>query len=144
MLAAHVLGAHVHDALEPEARAHGRGRDAVLAGARLGDDALLAEARREQDLAERVVDLVRARVVEVLALEDDSTAGRREALGLVERRRASDVARSEAVELFAKRRIGSRFDPAMLELVERGDQRLGHIAAAVLAVRGRRHRAAST
>src|SRR5262249_36998085 len=34
-LASHVLTPHVHDALEPEARADRRGRDAVLAGTRL-------------------------------------------------------------------------------------------------------------
>ena len=60
-LAPHVLGAHEDDALEPEARAGGRRRDAVLAGAGLGDDPRLAEPPREHDLAERVVDLVRAR-----------------------------------------------------------------------------------
>ena len=42
-LPAHVLAAHVDDAFEAEARAHGRRGDAVLAGARLGDDPPLAE-----------------------------------------------------------------------------------------------------
>ena len=69
LLPAHVLGAHVDDALEAEARADGRRGDAVLAGARLGDDPLLAEPAREHGLAERVVQLVRAGVEEVLALE---------------------------------------------------------------------------
>ena len=51
-------------------RAADRGRgDAVLARAGFGDDALLAHAPGEQDLAERVVDLVRAGVQEVFALE---------------------------------------------------------------------------
>ena len=76
LLAAHVLGAHVDDALEPEQRARGGGRDAVLAGAGLGDDPLLAHALGEQRLAERVVDLVRAGVEQVLALEVDRVAGR--------------------------------------------------------------------
>ena len=79
-LPAHVLGAHVDDALEPEPRAGGRRRDAVLSGARLGDDPPLPEPPREHDLAERVVDLVRAGVVQVLALEVEPPAGR-EALG---------------------------------------------------------------
>jgi hypothetical protein len=48
-----------------------RGGDAVLAGAGLGDDALLAHAPGQQDLAEHVVDLVRAGVVELVALEID-------------------------------------------------------------------------
>ena len=82
LLAAHVLLAHVDDALEPEARADGRGRDAVLPGAGLGDDAALAEPLREHDLAERVVELVRAGVQEVLALQVDALA-RREALASV-------------------------------------------------------------
>ncbi len=47
-----------------EAGAGGRGRDAVLAGAGFGDDALLAHATGEEDLTEHVVDLVRSGVVE--------------------------------------------------------------------------------
>ena len=68
-LAAHVDLAHVHDALHAEQRGRGRGGDAVLARAGLGDQARLAHAPRQQRLAEHVVDLVRARVVEVLALQ---------------------------------------------------------------------------
>ena len=70
-LPADVLGAHVDDRVEPEAGADGGARDAVLAGARLGHDPLLAEPLGEQRLADGVVDLVRAGVVEVLALEPD-------------------------------------------------------------------------
>src|SRR5207247_3296857 len=44
----------------------------VLAGARLGDHALLLHARGEQGLAQHVVDLVCARMAEVLALEPDA------------------------------------------------------------------------
>ena len=69
--------AHIDDAFEAEARAQRRGGDAVLAGAGLGDDALLAHAPRQQDLAEHVVDLVRAGVVELLALEIDLARRRR-------------------------------------------------------------------
>ena len=144
MLPAHVLGAHVDDALEPEARADGRGRNAVLAGARFGDDPSLAEPRREQDLPDRVVDLVRARVAEVFAFEDDAATLGREALRLVERRRAADVVLAEAIELRAERRVGDRLLPPALELVERRNERLRHVAPTVRAVRGRRHRAAST
>ena len=94
-LAAHVLGAHVDDALEAEARADGRGRDAVLAGAGLGDDPPLAEPPREHRLAERVVQLVRAGVQEVLALEVEALAGG-EALGERQRRRPAGVRRGRA------------------------------------------------
>ena len=71
LLALDVLGAHVDDARQAEQRAGSRGRDAVLAGARLGDDAGLAETPGQQRLAEGVVDLVGAGVREVLALEMD-------------------------------------------------------------------------
>jgi hypothetical protein len=67
-LAAHVLGPHVDDALEPHQRARRGRRHAVLAGAGLRDDPGLAHPPREQRLAERVVDLVGAGVEQVLAL----------------------------------------------------------------------------
>ena len=94
-LAPHVLAAHVDDALEPEVRADGRGRDAVLAGARLGDDPLLAEPPRDHRLTERVVDLVRAGVQQVLALQVDALVGR-EARGARERGRPARVGRAAA------------------------------------------------
>ena len=67
--APHVDRTHVHLAREAHDGARGRGRDTVLPGAGLGDDPCLAELLREQHLAERVVDLVSARVTEILALE---------------------------------------------------------------------------
>ena len=70
-LAAGVLLAHVDGAGQPHERRRGRRRDAVLAGAGLGDDPGLADPLGEQRLAQHVVDLVRAGVVEVLALEQD-------------------------------------------------------------------------
>ena len=141
-LAAHVLLAHVDDAVEPEARADGCGGDAVLAGARLGDDPVLAEPAREHRLAERVVELVRAGVEEVLALQVDALA-RREALRERERRRPARVRRREVPELRVEGVVGERVAPALLQLVERGDQRLRDVAAAVLAEVGHA-RAAST
>jgi hypothetical protein len=46
----------------------------VLARAGLGDDAALAHAPRQQRLAQAVVDLVRAGVQQVFALEPDARA----------------------------------------------------------------------
>jgi len=73
----------------------------VLARAGLGDDALLAHLLGEERLAHGVVDLVRAGVVEILALEVD-VAGAvvlGEALGEVQRVSAADVVLEDALEL---------------------------------------------
>src|SRR5665213_3697312 len=88
-----VLRAHVDDALHAEARGNGGRGDAVLARTRLRDHALLAKTPGEQRLAHAVVDLVRAGVVQVLALQPDLRAAelRRPALRVVDRRRATDV-----------------------------------------------------
>ena len=63
--------AHVDDAGQAEPGGSSGARDAVLTRAGLGDDALGAEPLGKQRLAHRVVDLVRAGVREVLALEPD-------------------------------------------------------------------------
>ena len=141
-LAAHVLRAHVDDALEAEARAHRRRRDPVLAGAGLGHHPSFAEPEREQCLSERVVELVRPGVEEVFTLEVEPLS-RREALGGRERRRPAGVVAAEFVQLCLEGRVGPGFSPAGFELVQSRDQRLRDEPAAVLAV-GQLHRAAST
>jgi hypothetical protein len=132
LLPPHVFLAHVDDALEAEAGADRGRRDSVLPGARLGDDPPLAEPLREHRLPDRVVDLVRAGVVQILALEIDLLP-RREALAQRERRRAPDVRRRELVQLGEERRILARLAPRAVELVERRDERLRDVAPAVAA-----------
>ena len=73
-LALGVHPAHVDAAFQAHQRRRGGRGDAVLAGAGLGDDPALAHPLGEQRLAEHVVDLVAAGVVEVLALEQDPRA----------------------------------------------------------------------
>ena len=63
--------AHVDRAVEPEQGGRGRRGHPVLAGAGLRDHPGLAHPAGQQRLAEHVVDLVRAGVVQVLALEHD-------------------------------------------------------------------------
>ena len=65
----HIDDAHVDDAFAAEPRGDRRGRDTVLAGTRFRDDASLAHAPREQNLAERVVDLMRAGVQQIFTLK---------------------------------------------------------------------------
>ncbi len=107
LLAIDVGGAHVDHALHAEARGHGGGGHAVHAGAGLGDDALLAHALGQEDLADAVVDLVRAGVVQVFALQVDLRAAEvlGEALGVVQRAGAADVVALEVGQLLEKGRI---------------------------------------
>ena len=144
LLAADVLLAHVDDALEAEQRAGGGGGDAVLAGAGLGDDPRLAHALGEQRLAERVVELVRAGVVEVLALEQIG----RPARSLRRRASYSGVgrpakSRSSSASSARKSAAAQASTHARSSSLERRHQRLGHVLAAVgaVAVRDRTHAA---
>jgi hypothetical protein len=69
-----VARTHIDDAGQAEARADGGSGNAMLASAGLGNDARLAHPDGEQNLADAVVDLVRAGVVELVALEPDLRA----------------------------------------------------------------------
>ena len=145
-LAADVLLAHVDDALLFEHRAHRRRSDAVLACAGLGDDPLLAHALRQQALAHGVVDLVRAGVRQVLALEVDLRPAQlpRQVLRVVERRRAADVRPSQAVEVLGERIVVARLPIDLLQLLQGVHERLGDEpsseVAEVAGLVGQRHR----
>ena len=132
-LPADVFAAHVDDALEAEQGGGGGAGDAVLAGAGLGDDARLAHPPGEQRLADAVVDLVGAGVVEVLALEVDAGAAglARQALGEVQAAGPADVAVEVVVELALELGVVARRLVALGELVQGGHQRFGDVAAAV-------------
>ena len=118
----------------PEQGGRGGRGDAVLAGAGLGDEAGLAHPPGEQRLAEDVVDLVRAGVVEVLALEQQAHAElAAEVVALGEDRRPAGVVAQDVVELGAERRVGPRLAERRLQLLARRHERLGHEAPAELA-----------
>ena len=94
----------------------------------------LAHAPREQRLAEHVVDLVRPGVREVLALQEHAHAESvGEALALGDRCRPAGVARQQGRVLLAEPVVDPRVAELAFELLERGHQRLGRVAAAVLA-----------
>ncbi len=114
--------AHIDHAFEAEARAGGGGGDAMLAGARLGDDPLLAHAQRQQDLAEHIVDLVRAGVVQLLALEIDLRAAELfgHALGEIERARPADIMGEQTFQLGV---IGRVLAGLVIGFFQRQDQR---------------------
>ena len=128
-LALHVLHAHVHHALESH---QGRGRgggDAVLARAGLGYEAGLSHLLGEEGLAEHVVDLVGAGVVEVLPLEIDLRPA--EVLGhplcVVQAAGTSSVIVQERLELPLELRVVLVAVIGLLQLDDRIHQRLGDV-----------------
>src|SRR6202167_5928987 len=124
--------AHIDHAVEPEPRAQRRGGDAMLAGAGFGDDAPLAHAPRHHDLAEHIVDLVRAGVVELLALEIDFRAAEMfgQALGEIERRRPPDIVLEVAVHFGLERRVGFGLSVGLFQIEDQRHQRFGDKASA--------------
>ncbi len=94
----------------------------------------LPSRRATTRLAERVVDLVRAGVQEVLALQVDAFVGR-EPLRARQRRGAAGVRGEQLVQLRAERRVVAQRLPRARQLVERRNQRLRDVAAAVVAER---------
>ena len=104
----------------------------MLAGAGFGDDPLLAHAAGEQDLPHDVVDLVRAGVVQLVALEIDLRSPEMfgEPFRKVERRRPADVMLEEGIELGLERGIGLRVGVGLLQLEDERHERLRHEPAA--------------
>ena len=103
----------------------------MLARAGFGDDALLAHALGQQPLAQRVVDLVRAGVQQVFALEVDFGPAQllRQPPGKVERRGPPRIVLEQTGQLSLKRRIGLGLRILLLQLDQRRHQRLRHITA---------------
>jgi hypothetical protein len=132
-LAFDVRRTHVDDALEAVTGSDRGGGDAVLAGAGLGNYPRLAHAPCQQGLADGVVDLVRAGVVQVLALEVDLRAANlcRPSPCVVDRRGTAHEVLELIVELGHEFRIVTVALIGTAKLVERVNQRLGNEGAAV-------------
>ncbi len=107
----------------------------MLACTGLGDDALLAHARGQQRLADGVVDLVRAGVVQVLALEQDlrATDVIAQALGVIDRARPAHVMRQVAVIGRLEFGVLAGLVIGLGQFLQRADQGFGNEAAAVAA-----------
>ena len=132
-LALDVLAAHINHAVHAVAGGHRRRRHAMLAGAGFGDDARLAHAPGEHGLADAVVHLVGAGMVQILALEVDLRATKHfgPAFGMVDRRRPPNEMFQLVFVLGAKSLVSLRFGIGGLEFVERREQRLGDENTAV-------------
>jgi len=131
LLSLDVLGTHVHDAVETEQRADGGSSHTMLTSASLRNNTLLAQTLGHQRLAERVGDLVRASVVQILALEPDGGAALLlgEAGGLVQTGGTREVV-VVAAELGQEGRIVDTGLELLVELHEGAHQRLRDVHAA--------------
>ena len=123
-----IVGAHVDFGLESEQGAdHCRG-DPMLAGPGLGDQAGLAHALGEQALGQHLVGFVRAAVEQILALQIDSAMP--EIAAARERGRPPRIGCEERVEFGTESGILFRVEERGLELLERGQEDFGNVAAA--------------
>ena len=120
-------------ALHAEQRGDRRRCNAMLTSARLSDDALLAHALREERLAERVVDFVRARVQQVFTLQEDARLAVvfRELLRIVEIRRTARILAQIRMELVLEIGIILVFRIILFQLVERRHDDFWHVLSAV-------------
>ena len=127
-LAGDVLLAHVDRAREPEPRRHRRRGHAVLPGAGLRDHARFPHALHEQALAHDVVRLVRAGMIQVLALDVDprATEPPREIVAVRHRRRTARVSRHHLDVGLPERRVAPRIVEGRAQLREGLVEHLGH------------------
>src|SRR5262245_51164513 len=103
------------------------------AGAGLGNDARLAHAQSQHDLAQHVVHLVRTGMVQIFPLEVNpcSAAMLGETLREIKRRWTSDIGREMVVHLFLEAGIGLGFRVSLFELENERHERLGDKTAAI-------------
>ena len=130
-----VMRAHVDDALQPELGTDRGGGHAVLARAGFGDDPGLAHAAGEDDLAQHVVDLMRAGVVQLVTLHIDLGTAKMvgHPFSEVKRRGTADVVLPQIVHLGPEGRVGLGMLIARLEVEDQRHQGFRHEPPAKLA-----------
>ena len=105
----------------------------MLAGAGFGDQSGLAHALGQQCLADGVVDLVRAGMVQIFALKVDARAAQlpAPAFGVIERAGAADVMGQIGVQFRQEFGVVAAVPPGFVQFVQGFHQRFGHEPAAV-------------
>ncbi len=104
----------------------------MLARARFSDDARLAHAPGEKDLAERVVDLVAAGMIQFVALEVDArpAESRSQPLGEPQGTRTAHVVTEQPVQLRLEGGVRFRRLIGLLDIQDERHKGLGDEAAA--------------
>ena len=133
VLADDVHFTHADDAFQAHEGGTGRGAHAMLARAGLGDDTGLAHALGQQTLADGVVDLVGAQMVEVFALEPDLRAAQllAEVAAVEDRAGTTGKVQQQALHLLREFGVGQGFLEGLVQFVQAGLDGIGHILAAV-------------
>ena len=105
----------------------------MLSGAGFRDHALLAHALRQQSLADAVIDLMGARVIQIFSLEINLSgvpvSG--QSLGMIERRGPARIIPQQMIETRVKPRIVLRFPISRFQFFQRMHERFGDILPAV-------------
>ena len=134
LLALHVDFAHINDAFQAEKGGRGGGGHAVLAGAGLGHEAALSHFEREEALADDVVYLVAAGVVQVLALQQDPhTQLCGEVMAFGQGAGPAGIIPQHGMVAVLETRVGPGGPEIPLQVLARRDQRLGDEPAAEIA-----------
>ena len=123
-----IVDAHENFGFQPEQGADHRGRDAMLARASLRDQAALAHPLGEEALRQHLVGLVRAAVEQILALQIQAAMAD---IGAArERGGPTGIGRQQRLQFGDECRILLGIEERALQLLERGQQDFGYIAAA--------------
>ena len=106
----------------------------MLSGACFRDDPLLSHSDREQTLAETVIDLVRAGMVQIFAFEVNPGAAPClcKPLGEIERSRPSGIILEEPVEFRMKFWISLGRFVGFFQFLQRMHERFGHKLPAII------------
>ncbi|CAB4921308.1 unannotated protein [freshwater metagenome] len=133
-LSSGVFLAHVNRAVEAHHRCCRRRRDAVLAGARLGNHALLAHSKGQQRLTKNIVDLVRSGVIEIFALEQHAgtAAQLREPSRVCQRTGSTSNGALQTLQFLGEFRVNKSRLECCIKFVEGRHQGLWHKSAAVI------------
>ncbi len=135
MLALNIHFTHADGAFQPHERRARRRGHAVLAGPCFGDDAFFAHAFGQQALAQGVVDLVRAQVVQILTLEPYLCPAQHAAeIGAMEHRAWTPrVVLKKIFQLALERIVIQGRVESVGQFVQAGLDRLRYILAAIRA-----------